>query len=122
MLTAAAPSGGETPAVTLNVVPDRVVHESHEVAVVGGIGQRLVAVDEEGRGADGDVVEKGVGDLLVAADQRRGVARGTGCLGQGRPETLVVQVALGGELQESLGPLGLGGVDGAPRTPQPAPG
>src|SRR3984957_5106555 len=92
-----------------DVVADLLVHEPDEVGVGGGVADRVVAADQQRAGADGHVVEQRLGDLLVAADQGGGVARGAGGLGQRGPQALVVQVLLPGVAEQPLRPLGPGG-------------
>ena len=65
-----------------------------EAAVAVGVGQRLEAADQQRADAEVDVVEQRLGDLLVAADERGGVAGRAGHLGDRGPEPLVVDVAL----------------------------
>ena len=76
--------------------------EADEAAVAVGVGQRLEPADQQRADAEVHVVEQRLGDLLVAADERRGVAGRAGHLGDRGPQALVVDVALGGVLEQPL--------------------
>src|SRR6185436_19843351 len=80
-------------------------HERDQlVAILLRVLEGIEAADEEGGDAEVVVVEQRFGHLLGRAHQRGGIARAAHRRRDGRPEALVVQLALARELHQPLRP------------------
>src|SRR4051794_6616862 len=71
-------------------------------AELGGVLERFEAADEETGDAQVVVAQQRLGDLLRGADEGGGIAAGAGGRGDGHPEAVVEDLALGGEIEQAL--------------------
>ena len=91
--------------IITGAVDPRFIAEFARVHEEGGFDrvlQRVESTDQHGAGAGVIVVKQRVGDLLRRPHQRRGAAGRAGRGGDRGPQTLVVDLALRGEIEEPL--------------------
>src|ERR1700722_9490587 len=72
------------------------------LAELDGVGQGVETLEQQGRNANVVVAQHRFSDVLRCTDQRRGVTRGTGQVGDFHPESFVVDVLVGGHLDQTL--------------------
>src|SRR6058998_1481697 len=102
MAALSRPGAVTAPTTATSLVTDQLA------PVLDGVVERVEAADQERGHAEIVVVEERLGDLLRRADQRGGVARPSYRRRDGRPEALVVDLGLAGEVHQALCPHRLG--------------